>query len=923
MKFFEGNIESDSLFSVNNAGDVLLINNRRATITKDQSRNFQPLFRKFKNYWNTPPPHPIQLLKNNYMRHVLSDRSFYLVGDNSIKKYSRSGTLISTHNYAFTDSTQFFTKDDGLFALDKSGKITRFEENRIVPIHTDLHFDSNALIYANNIANQVFLYSNEKLYHLSFTEKTVTGQIIFEGIDFNTARIYSIYYDQKNETTYLGSLTKGLCIAKKQYFQNIPTHTKTKDDIEYGINKLNDSTLLTATGIEIQNRKLVTQYNKITENSLRYIAQLDSDKNFWISKGRTLSKFYANTSYNDYESVSFNENIRSALIEGSNLWIGTGPEKNGNGQGILFLLDLNNPKITPTPIFQTPQMITSLAKYNDTILFAGTQQGLYRYNRKNNRISRVKGLEKEYIRSMYQSENDLWISTYEDGFFLYRDSKIWPFPLDKNRYLSTTHCIIEDGKGYLWMTTNKGIFQVHKDDLNDYLENNDNPIYYHYYDKGSGFSNNEFNGGGCPCGVQLSNQDIVFPSLDGLVFFNPSKVNPIVPENDVYIDEIIVDGKHQFVDDTLTLENTARVTFQITSPFYGNTYNSQIEIQMDGGIWEPVGASQTLSYTNMAPGKHFIKARKLPGFNSGYHYSGINIYVVPTFWQSNFFKAILILLLASLIYSTIVLRTRYVTKKNILLKKKINEHTLQLQQTVHILREAKEELKNQVSQQKKLVTAITHDIKTPLRFLTLTSKHSFENFENRSPDEFHESAKAMYTSSYQLFHFIENVLDYSFISVDSKKLDSVTFYLSDLIQEKIKFFGNISESRKLQVENRIPHDLSLSYNQQLFSIIIHNLLDNSIKHTYEGKIVFWCQNEENRFILNIEDTGSGMTAEIKAQIYTQKESIANGTYKHEHKQKGFGLTIVMELLMMLDGDISITSEAGKGTLVSISFQTSH
>ena len=44
MKFFEGSMETDSLFSVNNSGDIILINKRRATTIKDQSRNLQPFF---------------------------------------------------------------------------------------------------------------------------------------------------------------------------------------------------------------------------------------------------------------------------------------------------------------------------------------------------------------------------------------------------------------------------------------------------------------------------------------------------------------------------------------------------------------------------------------------------------------------------------------------------------------------------------------------------------------------------------------------------------------------------------------------------------------------------------------------------------------------------------------------------------------
>ena len=93
MKFFEGSMETDSLFSVNNSGDIILINKRRATTIKDQSRNLQPFFGRYRYYWNTPPQ-SLVLKKNNLARYVLSDKSFYLVGNDSIKRYKKEQTQI-------------------------------------------------------------------------------------------------------------------------------------------------------------------------------------------------------------------------------------------------------------------------------------------------------------------------------------------------------------------------------------------------------------------------------------------------------------------------------------------------------------------------------------------------------------------------------------------------------------------------------------------------------------------------------------------------------------------------------------------------------------------------------------------------------------------------------------------------------------
>lgn len=921
MKFFEGDLEADSLFSVNNAGDMILINRRRASMTTDRTRNFQPLFRAYRNYWNTPPQ-SLPLEKDNLARYVLSDKSFYAVGNDSIKKYTKDGVLDWSVSYIYEDTAQFFSHENRLYTLSSKGAINLLEQGTFVPLTLDLGLLSGARIFRNNVTDMVFLYTDGRLYLLSFLNRDITSQLILQDFEFERENIYSIHYDQHNEILYLGSLTQGLCIIKKKYFKSISTDTKTKDKVEYGLSKLNDSTVLTATGLLIENHEPIAQYETITEHSLRYVAQLDKSKNFWVSNGHALYKFKAKTDYDQYDQINFDEKIRSALLQANKLWIGTGPEKNKNGQGELFLIDLEQSKLSPTSLVQTPQMITALAKANDSVLFMGTQQGLYRYHIDQNRLSPIAGLEHSYIRSMYLDQNDLWITTYQDGFFLYRDAKTHTFPLDNNRYLATAHCIMEDDNGYFWITTNKGLFQVFKNDLLDHINDKDNPIYYHYYDKSAGFSNNEFNGGGCPCGVQMGNKDVLFPSLDGLVVFNAAKIRSVLSTSGIYLDEVNVDGVQQYTDGNLTLDAPERVTFQITSPFYGNPYNNQLEAKMDDGPWERLNPSKTLSFTGLAPGKHTLTARKLTGFGANYQYVTTDFDITPTFWQSKLWNVLMILLLLILTYLIIVVRTRYITKKNIQLEKKVHEHTLQLQQTVSILGKAKGELRKQVAQQKKLVAAISHDVKTPLRFMAYTSKVSLENFEHLSTKTLRESTEALFTSSHQLYQFIENVLDYSSISLDNNKLDKTDFVVSRLVQNKIRFFETISESRKLDVLNRIPDHVQLRVNHHLFSIIIHNLLDNAIKNTYDGQIIFWCEADQEKLILHIEDTGSGMTMETLAALNAQKESIVNGMAGHQNRQKGFGLRIVMELLTILDGEMTVTSQLWIGTRISISIKTS-
>ena len=84
-------------------------------------------------------------------------------------------------------------------------------------------------------------------------------------------------------------------------------------------------------------------------------------------------------------------------------------------------------------------------------------------------------------------------------------------PMDRNNYLAAAHSFLEDQNGYLWVTTNRGLFQMAIKDLHQYLENNAFSPYYHYYEQSDGLLTNEFNGGCNPSGITLNNGKFCFP----------------------------------------------------------------------------------------------------------------------------------------------------------------------------------------------------------------------------------------------------------------------------------------------------------------------------------------------------------------------------------------------------------------------------
>ena len=107
-------------------------------------------------------------------------------------------------------------------------------------------------------------------------------------------------------------------------------------------------------------------------------------------------------------------------------------------------------------------------------------------------------------------------------------------PLDKRRYLLYAHCFIPDDDGYCWISTNRGLFKAKVDELINAYEKNSSTVYYHYFGKNDGMDMIEMNGGCTPCALQLRNKTLSFPTMDGLLWVDPEKAKPILPDGEIF-----------------------------------------------------------------------------------------------------------------------------------------------------------------------------------------------------------------------------------------------------------------------------------------------------------------------------------------------------------------------------------------------------
>lgn len=926
MWFFDGNIKTDSIYTVSYE-NLLLITQRQVKKVPDSLHHF--LNRKsfgieveFSNY-DAHSSHLNYLPSNPIYQIYPHESGYFSVSTDSIWEYDKNNRLKHNYGFSFAETSQAFLFSNDLYILNNKQDLFLLKNGNIYPISFDRNLSgNNKTIYKNNTSNQIFLKINNNLYLIeSIRNGKTKTRLLLEDFKFGGSRITSVFFDTDNDILYLGSATLGLCVVKKHKFSNLMLRNQ-RYNVEYGLGGWDEFTTISATGLVIRDKKIIAEIDAFSIAD-DYNILIDKNKNAWMKGYKTVYFFQRNNGF-DYrlkDSWDFNEPLSTLYMRDNGmLWIGT-LNHGYLEKGVLYSINTNEDIFIPKKILDADFDISVIEEIDKENFLFGSKKGAHKakiIDGKPEEITRI--IDSADIRSIYKDKNSFWITSYDKGIFLYKDEKVTSFPLDKNKYLATSHCIVEDKNGYFWITTNKGIFQVQKKTLLDYADKKTTEVYYQYYDKRYGFHGNEFNGGGYPCGVILENGDVYFPSLTGIVAFSSSETDHNNAEYDIYIDEVEVDGiRHSFFNDTITIDrNFERIKFFISSPFYGHPYNIKMEIELNGSEkqnWTPVDNDQSISYTSLPPGIYTLTARKLSGLGLDYRYKSITIIIPPAFWQTLWFKTLLLLLLIGLIFLTIHLRTKYVENENLLLEKEVEIHTKQLKAAVKSLTIAKGNLKKQVWFQKNMISSISHDLKTPMKYLEMTSKHIYENYETSKGEEY-ENIELIYNSSSQMVHFIDKLLIYARANISEITDTFEIFNLYNTVQECISFFTLAASSHSNVIYNNISKGLDIKSNKQLLKIVIQNLIDNAIKNTSKGTIRIDAYLTKSEILITVEDNGKGIPKK-ELNLYKGLFAGKSGTKKVK-KVNGLGLKIIRELLVILKGEITVDSIEGKGTIFTLS-----
>ncbi len=213
--------------------------------------------------------------------------------------------------------------------------------------------------------------------------------------------------------------------------------------------------------------------------------------------------------------------------------------------------------------------------------------------------------------ALYQDrEGVLWIGTYDGGLARLEDGRLTRYTIKEGLFNNGVFQILEDARGNFWMSSNRGIYRVRKQELNEVAARKRSAITSVAYGKSDGMLNAECNGGAWPAGIKARDGKLWFPTQDGVAVIDPETISANPQPPPVVIESFLLDRAAVAFDRPVRISpGQESLEIAYTALSFINSEQLKFKYRLAGldRDWIEADTRRTAYYSHVPPGDYVFQ----------------------------------------------------------------------------------------------------------------------------------------------------------------------------------------------------------------------------------------------------------------------------------------------------------------------------
>lgn len=217
------------------------------------------------------------------------------------------------------------------------------------------------------------------------------------------------------------------------------------------------------------------------------------------------------------------------------------------------------------------------------------------------------------------------------------------------------------------------------------------------------------------------------------------------------------------------------------------------------------------------------------------------------------------------------------------------------------------------SHKESILAILSHDLRSPLAAIIQASDYLKTNIEKIQPDEVKELLELLHKESTDELNMLDYLLEWARIKYASDVFTPTKIELSEYVKKVFDTLKETASINTINLHQEIEENTNVFADGKMLISILQNIVSNAIKHSSKGgKITATAKKSEGKIIVEIKDTGIGMSKEIQEKLFSpQINSLTIA--REENKGAGIGLLLVKGFLEKNGGEIWVESIEGEGS----------